>query len=94
VPDGHRVPDFGALEARLGRGGRALLTCDEKSQSFPDAVNWSHSFVLDGELVETPLTRHIHTAALKQFWLFETATFRGALNRFAARIPAAQRPPS
>jgi hypothetical protein len=63
-----------AASAHAACGGRALLTCDEKSQSFPDAVNWSHSFVLDGELLETPLISHIHTAALKQFWLFETAT--------------------
>jgi hypothetical protein len=63
-----------ATPARTSCGGRALLTCDEKNQSFPDAVNWSHAFVLDGELFETPLASHIHTAALKQFWLFETAT--------------------
>jgi hypothetical protein len=63
-----------APAARAACGGRALLTCDEKNQSFPDAVNWSHAFVLDGELFETPLASHIHTAALKQFWLFETAT--------------------
>lgn len=63
-----------SVPAQTACGGRALLTCDEKNQSFPDAVNWSHGFVLDGELFETPLATRIHTAALKQFWLFETAT--------------------
>jgi hypothetical protein len=64
----------GTPGARAACGGRSLLTCDEKTKSFPDTVNWAHAFVLDGELFETPLARHIHTAALKQFWLFETAT--------------------
>jgi hypothetical protein len=64
----------GAPPARAACSGRSLLTCDEKTQSFPDTVNWAHAFVLDTELFETSLSTHIHTAALKQFWLFETAT--------------------
>jgi hypothetical protein len=60
--------------AQAACGGRALLTCTEKKQVFPDTVNWSHAFVLDGELFETPLAGRIRTPALRQFWLFETAT--------------------
>jgi hypothetical protein len=66
--------DAKPLSAQAACGGRALLTCAEQSQSFPDAVNWAHGFVLDAELFETPLAARIHTPALKQFWLFEAAT--------------------
>lgn len=61
-----------AAPAHSACGGRALLTCDEKLQIFPDQVNWTHGFVLDAELFEAPQV-HVYNSTLIQFWRFETA---------------------
>lgn len=67
----------GASDAAVAHAacpGRTLLTCGEKREVYLNFATAEGTFVLEGELFETPLAGRIHSAALRRFWLYESAS--------------------